>query len=309
MQTKPFRIGTRGSPLALAQAAETRARLMAAHDLPEEMFEIVVLSTTGDRIVDRPLSEIGGKGLFTLELEEQLTSGELDFAVHSSKDMPTVLPEGLHISAYLPREDIRDALIGRTAPSLTALPDGAVVGTASLRRQALVRRIRPDLQVTVFRGSVGTRLRKLDEGHVDATLLAFAGLKRLAREEVVTELLDPAEFPPAPAQGAICIESRIGDTRIDALLEAINDRATSDAVSCERAFLLALDGSCRTPIAGYALCDGGHLSFSGLILTPDGQQEYAVAMEGSRTDAERIGKQAGETVRAAAGPGFFESWT
>lgn len=309
MQTKPFRIGTRGSPLALAQAAETRARLMAAHDLPEEMFEVVVLSTTGDRVVDRPLSEIGGKGLFTLELEEQLASGELDFAVHSSKDMPTALPEGLHISAYLPREDIRDAVIGRTAPSLTALPDGATVGTASLRRQALVRRIRPDIQVTIFRGSVGTRLRKLHEGHVDATLLAFAGLKRLAREEVVTELLDPKEFPPAPAQGAICIESRIGDKRIDALLEAVNDQPTYEAVSCERAFLMALDGSCRTPIAGYALCDGDHMRFSGLILTPDGQKEYAVEMEGMRRDGERIGRQAGETVRMAAGPGFFETWT
>ncbi len=309
MQTKPFRIGTRGSPLALAQASETRARLMAAHDLPEEMFEIVVLSTTGDRVVDRPLSEIGGKGLFTLELEEQLASGELDFAVHSSKDMPTVLPEGLHISAYLPREDIRDAVIGRTAPSLTALPDGATVGTASLRRQALVRRLRPDIQVTIFRGSVGTRLRKLDEGHVDATLLAFAGLKRLAREEVVTELLDAKDFPPAPAQGAICIESRIGDKRIDALLEAINHRPTYDAVSCERAFLIALDGSCRTPIAGYALCEGDHIRFSGLILTPDGQKEYAVEMEGTRGDGERIGRQAGETVRTAAGPGFFETWT
>jgi hydroxymethylbilane synthase len=282
---------------------------MAAHNLPEEMFEIVVLSTTGDRVVDRPLSEIGGKGLFTLELEEQLTSGELDFAVHSSKDMPTVLPEGLHISAYLPREDIRDALIGRTAPSLTALPDGATVGTASLRRQALVRRIRPDIQVTIFRGSVGTRLRKLDEGHVDATLLAFAGLKRLAREEVVTELLDPTEFPPAPAQGAICIESRIGDKRIDSLLEAVNHRPTYDAVSCERAFLLALDGSCRTPIAGYALCEGDKLRVCGLILTPDGQQEYAVELEGERADAERIGRRAGETVRTAAGPGFFETWT
>ncbi|CAD7042746.1 hydroxymethylbilane synthase [Pseudorhizobium endolithicum] len=309
MQTKPFRIGTRGSPLALAQAAETRARLMAAHNLPEEMFEIVVLSTTGDRITDRPLSEIGGKGLFTLELEEQLTSGELDFAVHSSKDMPTVLPEGLHISAYLPREDVRDALIGRTASSLTALPDGAIVGTASLRRQALVRRIRPDLQVTVFRGSVGTRLRKLDEGHVDATLLAFAGLKRLAQEDVVTELLDPAEFPPAPAQGAICIESRIGDARVDALLEAVNDRQTYDAVSCERAFLMALDGSCRTPIAGYALCEGEHLRFSGLILTPDGQKEYSVETEGVRGQAEALGRQAGERVRTAAGPGFFETWS
>jgi len=309
MQTKPFRIGTRGSPLALAQAAETRARLMAAHDLPEEMFEIVVLSTTGDRVTDRPLSEIGGKGLFTLELEEQLSSGELDFAVHSSKDMPTVLPEGLYISAYLPREDIRDALIGRTAPTLTALPDGATVGTASLRRQALVRRVRPDLKVEIFRGSVGTRLRKLDEGHVDATLLAFAGLKRLAREEVVTELLDPADFPPAPAQGAICIESRIGDRRIDALLEAVNHRQTYDAVSCERSFLMALDGSCRTPIAGYALCEDDRLKFSGMILTPDGQKEYSVEVDGTRAEALALGRRAGETVRTAAGPGFFETWT
>ena len=309
MQTKPFRIGTRGSPLALAQAAETRARLMAAHGLPEEMFEIVVLSTTGDRITDRALSEIGGKGLFTLELEEKLLSGDLDFAVHSSKDMPTVLPESLYISAYLPREDIRDALIGRTAPTLTALPDGATVGTASLRRQALVRRIRPDIKVEIFRGSVGTRLRKLDEGHVDATLLAHAGLKRLAREDVVTELLDPVDFPPAPAQGAICIESRIGDARIDSLLEAVNHRPTFDAVSCERAFLSALDGSCRTPIAGYALCDGDNLNFSGLILTPDGQNEHGIEMSGKCRDAVSIGRQAGEAVRAAAGPGFFEDWS
>jgi hydroxymethylbilane synthase len=309
MQTKPFRIGTRGSPLALAQAAEARARLMAAHDLPEEMFEIVVLSTTGDRITDRSLSEIGGKGLFTLELEEKLISGELDFAVHSSKDMPTVLPESLHISAYLPREDFRDALIGRTAPTLMALPNGALVGTASLRRQALIRRIRPDIEVTIFRGSVGTRLRKLDEGHVDATLLAYAGLKRLTREDVITELLDPAEFPPAPAQGAICIESRIGDARVDALLEAVNDRPTFDAVSCERAFLYALDGSCRTPIAGYAICDGDDLKFSGLILTPDGRQEHRIEMDGKRAQAEALGRHAGEAVRAAAGPGFFEDWT
>jgi hydroxymethylbilane synthase len=309
MQTKPFRIGTRGSPLALAQAAETRARLMAAHALPEEMFEIVVLSTTGDRIVDRPLSEIGGKGLFTLELEEQLLSGELDFAVHSSKDMPTVLPEALHISAYLPREDIRDAVIGRTAPTVMALPDGATVGTASLRRQALIRRMRPDIQVTIFRGSVGTRLRKLNEGHVDATLLAYAGLKRLARQEVATELLDPYDFPPAPAQGAICIESRIGDARIDALLEAVNDRPTYDAVTCERGFLAALDGSCRTPIGGFALCEGDQLKFSGLILTPDGRHEHAIEVEGKRNDAAALGMQAGAAVRAAAGPGFFEDWT
>jgi hydroxymethylbilane synthase len=308
MQTKPFRIGTRGSPLALAQAAETRARLMAAHGLPEEMFEIVILSTTGDRVTDRALSEIGGKGLFTQELEEQLVSGQLDIAVHSSKDMPTKLPDGLHIAAYLPREDFRDAVIGRTAPSLMALPDAAVVGTASLRRQALVRRLRPDIQVTIFRGSVGTRLRKLDEGHVDATLLAFAGLKRLSMENVATELLDPVDFPPAPAQGAICVESRIGDQRIAALLEPINDHVTYDAVSCERAFLAALDGSCRTPIGGFAICDGETLKFSGLILTPDGRREHAIELDGKRIDAEALGLRAGEAVRSAAGAGFFESW-
>lgn len=309
MQTKPFRIGTRGSPLALAQAHETRSRLMAAHGLPEEMFEIVVLSTAGDRITDRALSEIGGKGLFTQELEEQLASGALDFAVHSSKDMPTKLPDGLYISAYLPREDVRDALIGRTAPSLMTLPDGAVIGSASLRRQALIRRARPDITVTVFRGAVETRLRKLDEGQVDATLLAYAGLRRLGKQEVATELLDPADFPPAPAQGAICVESRIGDPRTDALIAAINDAPTFDAVSCERAFLGALDGSCRTPIGGYARTEGEHLIFSGLILTPDGRTEHSIAVEGKRVEAEALGRQAGETIRAAAGTGFFESWS
>ncbi|MGF9565737.1 hydroxymethylbilane synthase [Neorhizobium sp. JUb45] len=309
MQTKPFRIGTRGSPLALAQAAETRSRLMEAHGLPEEMFEVVVLSTKGDRITDRALSEIGGKGLFTEELEQQLLSGELDFAVHSSKDMPTWLPEGLEISAYLPREDFRDAVVGRTAPSLTALPDRAVVGSASLRRQALIRRMRPDIEVIVFRGSVETRLRKLNEGQVDATLLALAGLKRLGREDVVTELLDPTEFPPAPAQGAICIESRVGDRRVLDLLEGINHKPTYDAVSCERAFLEVLDGSCRTPIAGYTILDGDHLKFSGLILTPDGTREHAISIDGSRANAVKLGRQAGEAVRTAAGPGFFSSWS
>lgn len=308
MQTKPFRIGTRGSPLALAQAHETRARLMAAHDLPEEMFEIVVLSTKGDRITDRALAEVGGKGLFTEELEAQLLTGELDFAVHSSKDMPTLLPAGLQLSAYLPREDFRDAFIGRTAPTLMALPDGAVIGSASLRRQALIRRRRPDISVITFRGLVETRLRKLADGQADATLLALAGLNRLNMRDVATELMDPADFPPAPAQGAICIESRIGDQRVLDLLDPINDRPTFDAVSCERAFLAALDGSCRTPIAGYAVCDGEHLKFSGLILTPDGTQEHAVEMEGLRQDAGTLGVKAGTLVREAAGTGFFDGW-
>lgn len=308
MQTKPFRIGTRGSPLALAQAHEVRDRLMAAHGLAVDMFEIVVLSTKGDRITDRSLSEIGGKGLFTEEIEAQLTSGELDFAVHSSKDMPTRLPEGLFLSAFLPREDVRDAFIGRTAPKLLDLPHGATVGSASLRRQALLRRLRPDLNVVTFRGQVDTRLRKLAEGQADATLLAYAGLKRLGRPDIPTELLDPEAFPPAPAQGAICIESRIGDGRISHVLEAIDDRHTHEAVTCERAFLETLDGSCRTPIAGYAVSDGSHVRFSGTILTPDGSQHHSVSIEGRADEARQLGHSAGEQIRAKAGPGFFSSW-
>ncbi len=309
MQTKPFRIGTRGSPLALAQAHEARDRLMAAHGLSEEMFEIVVLTTKGDRITDRSLAAIGGKGLFTEELEEKLTSGELDFAVHSAKDMATKLPQGLALNAYLPREDIRDSVIGRTAPKLIELPHGATVGSASLRRQALIRRLRPDINVITFRGSVQTRLRKLEEGQADATLLALAGLKRLGMVEVLTDILDPDDFPPAPAQGAIAIESRIDDARMNNLLAAINDAPTFDAVSCERAFLAALDGSCRTPIAGYAICEGDHLRFFGMILTPDGKQVHTTTIEGHRRDAEALGINAGQAIRAEAGSAFFEDWT
>lgn len=308
MQTKPFRIGTRGSPLALAQAYETRSRLMAAHGLPEDRFEIVVLSTKGDRITDRSLALIGGKGLFTEEIEAQLSSGELDFAVHSSKDMPTKLPEGLHLSAYLPREDIRDAFIGRTAQRLLDLPQGATVGSASLRRQALIRRLRPDINVIVFRGQVDTRLGKLAAGEADATLLAYAGLKRLGKLDVPTELLDPVSFPPAPAQGAICIESRVDDDRINGLLSAIDDRPTRAAVSCERGFLATLDGSCRTPIAGYATVEGDHLQFRGMILTPDGSVFHEIETSGAADSAADLGEAAGQAIRAKAGAGFFESW-
>jgi len=309
MQTKPFRIGTRGSPLALAQANEARERLMAAHNLPEEMFEVVVLTTKGDRITDRSLAEIGGKGLFTEELEDKLVAGELDFAVHSTKDMPTTLPEGLYLSAYLPREDIRDAVIGRTAPKLIDLPHGATVGSSSLRRQALIRRMRPDIKVITFRGLVETRLRKLQEGQVDATLLALAGLKRLGKVDVITDILDPDNFPPAPAQGAICLESRIGDSRIDHLLAPINDTPTFDTVSCERAFLAALDGSCRTPIGGYAVCEGDQIRFSGLIITPDGRHQHAITIDGNRRDAAALGTRAGQDVRERAGSTFFEDWS
>ncbi|ASQ02616.1 hydroxymethylbilane synthase [Sinorhizobium meliloti WSM1022] len=309
MQTKPFRIGTRGSPLAMAQTHETRDRLAAAHGLPAEMFEIVILSTKGDRITDRSLAEIGGKGLFTEELEQQLLSGDLDFAVHSSKDMPTRLPEGLFLSAFLPREDIRDAFVGRSAKRLVDLPQGATVGSSSLRRQALIRRLRPDIDVITYRGQVETRLRKLAEGQVDGTLLAYAGLKRLGMEHVPTELLDPEEFPPAPAQGAICVEARIGDDRINTLLAAIDDPRTHEAVSCERGFLATLDGSCRTPIAGYAQSDGTHIRFAGMILTPDGATSHQIEIDGRAADAERLGQEAGERIRAKAGPGFFLSWS
>ncbi len=309
MQTTVFRIGTRGSALALAQAHETRARLMAAHGLPEEAFAIVVISTSGDRIQDRPLSEAGGKGLFTKEIEEALLDGRIDIAVHSSKDMPTLLPEGLELAAFLPREDPRDAFIGGKAAQLRDLPDGAVVGSSSLRRQALIRRLRPDLQVVMFRGNVQTRLRKLDEGSVDGTLLANAGLRRLGLAGRITELLPIEDFPPAPGQGAICIEARRGDEAARRLLAPIGDEATAAALACERAFLASLDGSCRTPIAGHARIAGDRLSFKGLILTPDGREAHEIAGEGPASEAAAIGRRAGEAVRAKAGTRFFEGWS
>ena len=309
MQTDVLKIGTRGSALALAQAHETRTRLMAAHVLPEAAFDIVVISTSGDRIQDRPLSEAGGKGLFTKEIEEALLDGRIDIAVHSSKDMPTALPEGLELSAFLEREDVRDAFIGRAAAKLADLPERAVVGSSSLRRQALIRRLRPDIDVVIFRGNVQTRLRKLDEGQVAGTLLANAGLRRLDLADIITELLPAETFPPAPGQGAICIESRIGDARIEAMLAPINHLPTAQALACERAFLAALDGSCRTPIAGYARIDDGNLSFSGMILTPDGREAHEVEAAGPATEAAWLGADAGQRVRAKAGTRFFDGWS
>ncbi|RJT39642.1 hydroxymethylbilane synthase [Mesorhizobium waimense] len=307
MQTT-LKIGTRGSPLALAQAHETQARLMAAHGLPEAAFEVVVISTSGDRIQDRPLSEAGGKGLFTKEIEEALLACRIDIAVHSSKDMPTLLPDGLELSAFLPREDARDAFVGRAARRIADLPQGAKVGSSSLRRQALIRRMRPDLDVVMFRGNVQTRLRKLDEGIADGTILAYAGLKRLGLEHVVTDLMPLDLFPPAPGQGAICIESRIGDRDAEKMLVAIHDVPTGQALACERAFLAALDGSCRTPIAGHATISGETLSFAGLIISPDGTASHEVKLDGPAQDAARIGADAGRTVRAKAGETFFDGW-
>ena len=306
MQT--LKIGTRGSPLALAQAHETQARLMQAHGLPEQAFEVMVISTSGDRIQDRPLSEAGGKGLFTKEIEEALLERRIDIAVHSSKDMPTVLPDGLELSAFLPREDARDAFIGKAAKRIADLPLGAKVGSSSLRRQALIRRMRPDLDVVMFRGNVQTRLRKLDEGIAEGTILAYAGLKRLGLESVVTDLMPLETFPPAPGQGAIGIETRIGDRAVEKMLAAIHHVPTGQALACERAFLAALDGSCRTPIAGHATVAGENLSFAGLIISPDGTESHEVRLDGLAADAAEIGADAARIVRARAGATFFDGW-
>jgi hydroxymethylbilane synthase len=296
-----IRIGTRGSPLALAQARMVRDAL-AAHGAEAE---IVTIRTSGDRIQDRPLSEAGGKGLFTKEIEEALLGGAIDLAVHSAKDMPTALPNGLMLAACLPREDVRDAFISRGSPGLRDLPHGAVVGTASLRRQAMVKRLRPDVSVVPLRGNVETRLRKLEAGEVDATLLALAGLKRLGLADKATALLDAEEFLPAVGQGAITIETRANDGATRALLAKIDHADTSVALACERAFLAVLDGSCRTPIAGHGVLDGDALSFRGMILRPDGSEAFETSRAGSRRDAVAIGADAGAELKRRAPADFF----
>jgi hydroxymethylbilane synthase len=300
-----LRIGTRGSPLALAQAGEVRARLAAAHSIAAERIALAIIRTTGDMIRDRPLAEAGGKGLFTKEIEEALLAGTVDLAVHSAKDMPTVLPQGLAIAAVLPREDARDVFISRKAGTLRELPPGASVGTASLRRQALVLRARRDLKVMPMRGNVETRLRKLDAGEVDATLLALAGLKRLGLQAAATALLPLDEFLPAVGQGVIAIEARDGDAKTRALLAAVDDRDTATALAAERAFLAVLDGSCRTPIAGHATIATGRLSFRGLIAKPDGSESFATAREGPVADAAALGADAGRELKSRAGADFF----
>lgn len=307
MPSKFVKIGTRGSKLALAQAYETRQRLMDAHGMSEDQFEIVVIKTTGDMILDRPLSEVGGKGLFTKEIEEALLDGRIDLAVHSSKDMPTVLPDGLEISTFLPREDVRDAFISNKYKTLAEMPEGAVVGTSSLRRQAMVKKLRPDLEVITYRGNVQTRLEKLEKGVADATLLACAGLRRLGEAEVITSAIEVEDFLPAVGQGAICIESRVGDEDTRSMLAAIHHAETESALLCERAFLGALDGSCRTPIAGLAKLDGDQLSFTGLVLLPDGTEYHTIEKSGSVSDAAEIGLAAANEIRTKAGQAFFDA--
>ncbi|MDC7784199.1 hydroxymethylbilane synthase [Rhodoplanes sp. TEM] len=302
----PFvRIGTRGSPLALWQAHETQKRLAAAHGVPLEAIAITIIKTSGDIIQDRPLAEVGGKGLFTKEIEQALFDNAVDLAVHSSKDMETNLPDGLVLTACLPREDVRDAFICKRATTLAELPAGAVVGTASLRRGAMVKRLRPDIEVVSIRGNVDTRLRKVESGEVDATLLAYAGLKRLGLADKATSLFDIAVFLPAVGQGAVGIECRADDTRTRDILAAIDDGVTRTALTAERAFLRALDGSCRTPIAGHATVSGDRLSLRGLIVKTDGSVAHETSREGAAADAAALGDDAGRELKARGGPDFF----
>ena len=301
-----LRIGTRGSPLALVQARMVRARLAAAAGLEEGAIELIVIRTTGDTIQDRTLAEEGGKGLFTKEIEEALLDGRVDVAVHSAKDMPTVLPGGLLLAACLEREDPRDVFISRKARSLSDLARGASLGTASLRRQAITRRARPDLRVLPLRGNVETRLRKLDAGEVDATILALAGLKRLGLSDRATVVMNTDEFLPAAGQGAIGIETREENKGMRDILTRLDHGDTSAAIACERAFLGALDGSCKTPIAGHATVSGDAVQFRGLIARPDGSAAHDITGTGKRKDAATIGDEAGRELKHRAGPGFFD---
>jgi hydroxymethylbilane synthase len=302
-----LRIGTRGSPLALAQADETRARLIAAHPhlAAPGSIEICVIKTTGDKEQDRPLSEIGGKGLFTKEIEEALLAGEIDVAVHSMKDVPTFLPPGLVIDCLLPREDPRDVLIATAGTSIATLPQGAVVGSASLRRAAQVKALRPDLSIVPLRGNVETRIAKVQRGDATATLLALAGLKRLHKQNVATAILSVDEILPAVAQGAIGLETRAGDDRVNALLAPLNDRITQLRVAAERACLAVLDGSCRTPIAAFAELTGDAMRLRALIALPDGSQVHRQDATGTASDAAALGIQIGRKLKEMAGPDFL----
>jgi hydroxymethylbilane synthase len=304
--TTPLKIGTRGSPLALAQAHETRARLSQAFDLEESCFEIIVIKTTGDRVLDRPLKEIGGKGLFTREIEDDLLSGRIDIAVHSMKDMPTEQPTGLILDTYLPREDVRDAFVSLTKDSMDALEAGQKLGSSSLRRKAQLMLARPDLEVVEFRGNVQTRLKKLEDGVADATFLAAAGLNRLGLSHIAKSFLDPDVMLPAVAQGAIGIERRSEDTRVAEILSAIHDTPTGQRLTAERAFLRGLDGSCETPIAGLAELNGSTLRLRGEVLRPDGSEAINDDQSCPIEDAEILGTEMARKILNSTPKNFFD---
>ena len=296
MTSSLFTLGTRGSPLALVQANEARRRLAEARGWEIEKIALRVIRTSGDAIQDRPLAEAGGKGLFTKEIDAALLAGAIDAAVHSAKDLPTLMPEGVVIVGYLPREDVRDALISALADRVEDLPREATFGAASLRRQAQALGLRPDLRPVLLRGNVETRLRKAESGEVGATLLALAGLKRLGLGDRARAVLDLDTFLPAPGQGAIAITARERDARALEALAAISDSETAAALTAERAFLGELEGSCRTPIAGLARLEGGRLRLKGEVLRTDGSERFAIAIEGAPAEAERLGRDAGRDL-------------
>ncbi|HEY0145502.1 MAG TPA: hydroxymethylbilane synthase [Methylovirgula sp.] len=300
-----LRIGTRGSRLALTQADQVTKSIAAALGAQTPLMEIIVIRTTGDQIQDRALGESGGKGLFTKELDSALMHGDIDLAVHSAKDLPTYLPQGIDIVGYLPREDARDAWISNKAKDPRTLPSGSVVGTASLRRSAMLLRLRPDLAITLLRGNVETRLAKIERGEIDATILALAGLKRLNFTDKATGLLDTHDFVPAVGQGAIAITVRSGDAPVAAALKPILDAETAVALACERALLQVLDGSCRTPIGGHAWLENDVLHLRAIILRPDGSQHFATQVQGSPADPQHLGESAARELLAQAPPGFL----
>lgn len=304
--SSPLRIGTRGSPLALAQAYETRKRLTNALNISEDSFEIVVISTSGDRILDRPLKEVGGKGLFTKEIEQDMLDGKIDIAVHSMKDMPVEQPDGLTLGCYLPREDVRDAFVSSRYKNVNELPSGSKVGTSSLRRKAQLKFSRPDLEVVEFRGNVQTRLKKLKDGVATCTFLAMAGLNRLGLEKVAQSTLNPNQMLPAIAQGAIGIEWREEDEQTSDMLKKIHHEETGQRLNTERAFLAELDGSCQTPIAGLAIIEGSSLKFTGQVLRTDGSESISETAFGDIEDGPRLGREMAQKILSQAGPEFFD---
>jgi len=305
-RSAPLRIGTRGSPLALAQAYETRKRLTEALDVTEDSFEIVVISTSGDRILDRPLKEVGGKGLFTKEIEQEMLDGKIDIAVHSMKDMPVEQPDGLMLGCYLPREDVRDAFVSSHFNNVSDLPSGSKVGTSSLRRKAQLKFFRPDLEVVEFRGNVQTRLKKLSDGVASCTFLAMAGLNRLGLADVAQSAINPSEMLPAIAQGAIGIEWRETDKKIADILKKIHHEETAQQLNAERAFLAELDGSCQTPIAGLATIEGSSLKLTGQVLRTDGSDSISETASSNIEDGPELGRELAQKILAQAGPNFFD---
>lgn len=296
----PIKIGTRGSPLALAQAQEVSRRLVEAGIVKKGSTKIQTIQTTGDKIFDKPLTEFGGKGLFTKEIDSALLAGEIEMAIHSMKDLPIEIPTGICVTCLLPREDPRDVLLG--ANSIMSLPDKAVVGTSSLRRSSQILNLRPDISIVNFRGNIDSRIRKLHQGAVDATLFAYAGLRRLGRDTAGGSILEVSEMLPAPAQGAIAVATRIDDKELEDHLLKIHDHRTEQAVSCERAFLSSLGGSCRTPIAALAQFQtDGKLLLNASILSIDGSKRFDVRLSGISSEAEQIGLEAGERIRVKAG--------